>query len=64
MGYDQTVDERIEESKVMCNIHGELSSENLDITTRGKLVCVHCSLNNEMDVRNERDIDPSIRVEF
>ena len=60
--YDRTVDEQIEHYGVYCDTHGELSPDDVGLTHKGKLVCTGCSLNQEMDVRNEHDIDATVEV--
>jgi hypothetical protein len=58
--YEQTPDEQLEDMNPTCDTHGELALEDIGVTFGGQLCCTFCSLNQEMDVRNEFDIDPKI----
>jgi len=60
--YERTVDEQIEHYGVYCDTHGELSRNDLSLGGGGKLHCTFCSLNQEMDTRNEHDIDSTVTV--
>lgn len=62
--YERTVDEQLDHLDVSCDTHGELDSSDLSITMDSSLVCGYCSINQEMDVRNERDIDASVELDF
>jgi len=62
--YERTVDEQLEELEVACGTHGELATEDLSVGFDGRLHCGFCSLNQEMDTANERDIDSTVSVDF
>jgi len=62
--YDRTVDEQIEELAVTCGTHGNLGPDDLSVGSDGQLHCQYCSINQEMDVDNQSDIDSSVTVDF
>jgi len=64
LNYGNPVTELIEDATFECNTHGELELEDLSLTLGGRIVCEFCSLNQEMDTRNEMDIDPVPEVDF
>lgn len=62
--YDRTIDEQLEEMEVVCGTHGELSNDELGVSSDGRIICGFCIINQEMDVRNEMDIDASVDVRW
>lgn len=60
--YEMDICEQIENSKIVCDKHGELSKDDLDITMDCLIVCGFCSINQEMDTRNDFDIDPTVKI--
>lgn len=62
--YERTVDEQLADLQVTCGTHGELESKDLSVGFDGQLACGFCSLNQEMDVHDQRDIDASVTVDF
>lgn len=62
--YERTVDEQLERLEVTCGVHGNLETEDLSVGFNGQLHCGFCSMDQEMDVRNERDIDSTVEVDL
>jgi len=62
--YEQTIDEQLDDLTVTCSVHGELENDDLAVRMDGMIVCSYCTLNQEMDVHNERDIDATINLSF
>jgi len=62
--YEKTIDEQLDDLVVECGTHGELPSNEISVGFDGKLHCSFCSLNQEIDVRNKRDIDSTVDVQL
>jgi len=62
--YNRTVDEQLDDLVVTCGTHGELETEDLSVGFDGRIHCGFCSMNQEMDVKNERAIDSTVQIDF